>query len=56
MFGLFKKKSEKEKLYEQYQKLLKEAHTLSASNRKLSDQKTYEAEEVMKRIEAISNQ
>lgn len=53
MFGLFKKKSEKEKLYESYKKLLKDAHSLSTSNRKLSDDKMYEAEEVMKRIEAL---
>jgi hypothetical protein len=54
MFGLFKKKTEKEKLYETYQKLLKEAHTLSISNRKLSDQKTYEADEIMKKIEQLT--
>ena len=53
MFGLFKKKSEKDKLYEQYQKLTKEAHSLSTTNRKLSDQKTYEAEEVMKKLEKL---
>lgn len=53
MFGLFKKKSEKDKLYEQYQKLLKESHSLSTTNRKLSDQKAYEAEEVMKKIETL---
>jgi len=53
MFGLFKKKTEKEKLQQQYAKLLKEAHTLSATNRKMSDQKTYEAEEVMKQIERL---
>jgi hypothetical protein len=53
MFGLFKKKSEKEKLQEQYAKLLKEAHSLSTSNRRLSDQKTFEAEEIMKKIEAL---
>lgn len=53
MFGLFKKKSEKDKLYEQYQKLTKEAHSLSTTNRKKSDQKVYEAEEVMKQIEAL---
>ncbi|MEM9077283.1 MAG: Lacal_2735 family protein [Bacteroidota bacterium] len=53
MFGLFKKKSEKEKLQEKYAKLLKEAHTLSTSNRKLSDEKTYEAEQVMKEIEKL---
>ena len=44
MFGLFKKKSEKEKLQEQYKKLLKEAHRLSKTNMKMSDQKTFEAE------------
>lgn len=53
MFGLFKRKSEKEKLYKEYQKLTKEAHTLSTSNRKLSDQKAYEAEEVMKKLEKL---
>lgn len=55
MFGLFKRKSEKEKLQIQYKKLLKEAHSLSTTNRKLSDQKTYEAEEVMKKIENLSS-
>ncbi len=54
MFGIFKKKTEKESLYEQYQKLTKEAHALSSSNRKLSDQKVFEAEEIMKQIEKLS--
>ncbi len=54
MFGLFKKKSEKEKLQEQYAKLLKEAHSLSTSNRRLSDQKAFEAEEIMKKIETLA--
>lgn len=54
MFGLFKKKTEKEKLYEQYQKLMKEAHRLSTSDRKQSDQKTYEAEEIMKKLEKLA--
>ena len=54
MFGLFKKKSEKDKLYEQYKKLMKEAHSLSTTNRKLSDQKTYEAEEIMKKLEVLN--
>ncbi len=53
MFGLFKKKSEKDKLYEQYQKLSKEAHSLSSTDRKLSDQKVYEAEEFMKKLEKL---
>ena len=54
MLGLFKKKTEKEKLQLQYQNLLKEAHRLSATNRKLSDQKVFEAEEVMKRLDNLS--
>lgn len=54
MFGLFKKTSEKEKLQKQYKKLLKEAHSLSTTNRKMSDQKVYEAEEVMKQLEKLN--
>ena len=54
MFGLFKKKSENEKLQNQYEKLLKESHSLSSSNRKLSDQKVFEAEEVMKLLEKLN--
>lgn len=53
MFGLFKKKTEKEKLEEQYQKLQKASFDLSTTNRKLSDQKAYEAEEVMKQLEKL---
>lgn len=53
MLGLFKKKSKKEVLQAKYQKLMKEAHSLSTSNRKLSDEKVFEAEEVMKEIEAL---
>ena len=53
MFGLFKKKSEKDLLYAAYKKLTKEAHSLSTTNRKLSDQKVYEAEEVMKKLESL---
>ncbi|MDW5290871.1 Lacal_2735 family protein [Formosa sp. PL04] len=53
MFGLFKKKSEKEKLQAQYEKLLKDAHSLSTTNRKMSDQKIFEAEEIMKKLEKL---
>ncbi len=53
MFGLFKKKTEKEKLEDKYDKLLKEAYTLSTTNRTMSDQKTYEASEVLKEIEKL---
>ncbi|WP_396634394.1 Lacal_2735 family protein [Maribacter sp. R86514] len=54
MFGIFKKKSEIDKLRDQYAKLLKEAHTLSTTNRKMSDQKTFEADQIMKKIEELS--
>ncbi|WP_452602693.1 Lacal_2735 family protein [Pontimicrobium sp. MEBiC06410] len=54
MFGLFKKKSEKEKLRAKYKKLLKEAHSLSSINRKLSDQKTFEAEEIITQLEKMN--
>ena len=54
MFGLFKKKSELEKLNDTYKKLLKEAHTLSTTNRKLSDQKMSEADAVAQQIDALT--
>jgi hypothetical protein len=54
MFGIFKKKSEKEKLQATYKNLLNESHRLSSVNRKMSDQKAYEAEEVMKELEKLS--
>jgi hypothetical protein len=53
MFGLFKKRTKKEKLLEEYANLLREAHAFSTSNRKVSDQKTFEAEEVMKQIDQL---
>lgn len=55
MFGLFKKKTEKEKLQQQYQKLMKEAYELSKVNRSLSDGKYAEADELQKRIDALSS-
>ncbi|MFT7613216.1 MAG: hypothetical protein ACI9J3_002186 [Parvicellaceae bacterium] len=53
MFGLFKKKSEIEKLEYKYNQLLKEAYTLSTSNRRLSDTRTAEANDVLKQIELL---
>ncbi len=53
MFGLFKKRSEIDKLNDEYKKLLKEAYNLSTSNRKLSDAKTAEADKVLKQIEQL---
>lgn len=53
MFGLFKKKSEKEKLTLEYKKLLEEAFRLSKTDRTASDAKTAEADALIKRIEAM---
>lgn len=53
MFGLFKKKSEKEKLEEKYRKLIDESYKLSHTNRTASDQKAAEADAVLKQIESI---
>lgn len=53
MFGLFKKKSEKEKLEQQYRKLIDESYKLSHTNRSASDQKAAEADQVLKRIESL---
>ena len=51
MLGLFK--SKKEKLQKRYEKLLKEAYTLSCTNRKESDKKTYEADLLAKEMEGL---
>lgn len=53
MFGLFKKKSEVEKLSAQYKKLMEESYKLSHSNRKASDFKRAEAEAIMDKIEKL---
>ena len=53
MFGIFKKKSEKEKLQQRYEKLLREAYDLSSTNRKESDKKTYEADLLAKEMEGL---
>ncbi|MDC1048170.1 Lacal_2735 family protein [Flavobacteriaceae bacterium] len=53
MFGIFKKKTEIEKLEIKYKALLKEAYDLSKTNRSKSDQKTFEAEEISKQIEKL---
>lgn len=51
--GLFKRTSEKEKLQAKYEKLIAEAYKLSHSDRKASDLKTDEADELMKKIESM---
>jgi uncharacterized protein Yka (UPF0111/DUF47 family) len=56
MFGIFKKKSQLVVLQANYEQLMKSAYELSHSNRKLSDQKYAEAEEVSNQIQALKNQ
>lgn len=53
MLGLFKKKSERERLQEQYKKMMDEAYKLSHTDRKASDHKYAEAEQIIKRIESL---
>lgn len=53
MFGLFKKKSEREILSKKYSQLLEEAYHLSKTNRAASDAKTAEAAELLQKIEGL---
>ncbi|WP_439489031.1 Lacal_2735 family protein [Algoriphagus sp.] len=53
MLGLFKKKTEKEKLQEAYAIKLAEAHKASQVNRKKADELTAEAEEIAKKIDLL---
>ncbi|NCT10798.1 MAG: Lacal_2735 family protein [Flavobacteriia bacterium] len=50
MFGLFKKKTEVEKLQYRYKKLMEEAYKLQSINRSKSDQKYLEADNILKEI------
>ena len=54
MFGFFKKKTPLEKLQLEYKKLMAEAHKLSKVNRKKSDQKMAEANDVLNKIDDLS--
>ncbi|MBT8263003.1 MAG: Lacal_2735 family protein [Bacteroidia bacterium] len=53
MFGIFKSKSERDKLQKRYEKLMSEAHQLSQTNRKAGDAKYQEAEQVMLQLEKL---
>ena len=54
MLGLFKKKTEKEKLQDRYKKLMEDAHKLSHVYRKQADEKIFEAEKIMDQIERMN--
>ncbi|MBF8151540.1 Lacal_2735 family protein [Winogradskyella sp. F6397] len=53
MFGLFKKKSEVEKLQNQYEKLMADWHKLSTTNRAESDKKYAEAQLISDKIDNL---
>ncbi|PSL04926.1 Lacal_2735 family protein [Cecembia rubra] len=53
MFGLFKKKSELEKLQETYKSLLDKSYKMSHSNRAEADRLMAEAEVIAKKIESL---
>jgi hypothetical protein len=55
MFGLFRKKTEVEKLQEKFSKLMQESHKLSTINRSESDKKYAEADAIAKQIETLKS-
>lgn len=56
MFGLFKKKTEADKLQDKFNSLMKDWHTLSSTNRAESDRKYSEAQEISAQLEALLKQ
>ena len=56
MFGLFKKKTEREKLLEIYMKKKEEAFNLSKINRTESDKLEQEAYEISKKIDLLDKE
>ncbi len=55
MFGLFKKKSKREKLNQKYEKLMEESYNLSKTDRKASDEKRAEAEAILKEMDELAD-
>ena len=53
MFGLFKRKSEKEKLIELYNKKKEQAFRLSRTNRKEGDRLEKETNDILNKIDKI---
>ena len=54
MFGLFKKKSKKEKLLDQYKKKKELAYHMSKKNRTESDRLEKEAEDILIELDKIT--
>tara|TARA_B100001564_G_scaffold345126_1_gene343426 strand:+ start:1267 stop:1434 length:168 start_codon:yes stop_codon:yes gene_type:complete len=55
MFGIFKKKSEKDKLIELYNKKKEQAFKVSRSNRKESDRLEKEANDILIELDKLKN-
>lgn len=55
MFGLFKKKTKRELLQKKYEQLLEESYKLSHTDRKASDSKRAEAEEILNEMEKMKD-
>ena len=55
MFGLFKRKTETEKLQDRYKKLLAEWHDLSSIDRSASDAKYAEAQKVLDQLDELTH-
>ena len=53
MFNIFKKKSEKQKLQDQYGRLMVETHELSHVYKRRVDSKYQEADRIMSRIKKM---
>ena len=53
MFGIFRKKTKIEKLQLKYKSVMNEAYNLSKTNRKQSDEKYFEADQIFKKIEIL---
>tara|TARA_B100001250_G_C19617836_1_gene707962 strand:+ start:162 stop:338 length:177 start_codon:yes stop_codon:yes gene_type:complete len=53
MFGIFKRKTEKEKLLIRYKKIKEEAFRLSKIDRRKSDEKEKEANDILDAIDKI---
>ena len=55
MFGLFKRKTETEKLQDRYKKLMAEWHDLSSIDRSESDAKYAEAQKVLDQLDELTH-
>ena len=53
MFGIFRRKTKIEKLNLKYKSLMNASYNLSKTNRKKSEEKYFQADEILKEIEIL---